>query len=519
LRRSCIIPVLIFLLAIFVRGTCAQQRATSAAGVHGTVDVRLKLAGGEKFSGVASVRVLTTEGAEVADHKDEIGGRAHFADLGVGKYTVEVNAPGFANVRHEVVISAGQPFAAVFLTMTTEMAQASAAPGATLNTTLNATSHKTLNATSNATSNAKLEPTTHEEAEKSIHALQQEGSLLPVQPNIACPLPLVLQGVEQSVKELVSNLDRFSATERVEHFAVHADGGLGVTEARSFDYVVVVNRGGDGWFGIDEYRDGGLDPSRFPAGIATTGLPALALIFHPNFAPEFNFMCPGLVEWEGKPAWQVQFEQRPDRPNQIRSYIIYQNTYSVPLKGRALIDAGTFQVLRLDSELIKPVEKIKLMQERVSIDYAPVQFRTEEQQMWLPQSAELYVERGKSHYYRRHTFSNFQVFTVGTEQKVHAPKESYTFTNNSNHEIFGVLTVNPIPGGALHEVSITFKIPAGGTVFKVVGPGKDVNFPAEDVGSARFAHNGPPGSIEANAYFVNASTLELVPDSVVPGAQ
>jgi hypothetical protein len=503
LRRNCIIPVLLFVLVIFARGTCAQQGATPAAIARGAVDVRLKVGGGEKFSGVASVRVLTSEGAEVADHKDEIGGRAHFADLGVGKYSIEVNSPGFASVRHEVEISASQPFAAVFLTMTPDMSQAAAPPGAT----------------SNTSANVKLEPTTREDAEKSMHALQQEGSVLAVQPNTACPLPLVLQGVEQSVKELVSNLDRFSATERVEHFVVHADGGLGVTEARSFDYVVVVNRSGDAWFGIDEYRDGGLDPSRFPAGIATTGLPALALIFHPNFAPEFNFVCTGLADWEGRPAWQVQFAQRPDRPNHIRSYIIYQNTYSVPLKGRVMIDAGTFQVLRLDSELIKPVEKIKLKQERVSIDYAPVQFRTEEQQMWLPRRAELYVERGRSHYYRLHTFSNFQVFTVGTEQKVHAPKESYAFTNNSNHEILGVLTVSPIPGGALHEVSITFKIPAGGTVFKVVGPGKDVNFPAEEVDSARFAHNGPPGSIEANADFVRASTLELVPDSVVPGAQ
>jgi hypothetical protein len=176
-------------------------------------------------------------------------------------------------------------------------------------------------------------------------------------------------------------------------------------------------------------------------------------------------------------------------------------------------------VSRLDSELIKPVTNIKLTQERISIDYALVQFRTEGQQLWLPQSAEIYVERNGSRYYRRHTFSNFQVFTVGTEQKVHAPKESYAFTNNSNHEILGVLTVNPIPGQALQEVSITFRIPAGGTVFKAVGPGKDVNFPAEAVDSAQFAHNGPPGSIDANAFFVKASTLELVPDSVIPALQ
>jgi hypothetical protein len=497
-RRSVMIPLLALALAIFARGTCAQQGASLPSGVRGTVDARLKLAGGEKFSGIASVRVLTLEGAVVAEHKGEIGGRTHFADLGMGKYSVEVSAPGFTTIRRDVEISGNQPYAAVFLTMTPEASRAAAAD-------------------SSATANA--ERGTREEVEKSIHALQHADSVPPVAPNVTCPLPLVLQGVEQSVKELVSNLDRFSATEHVEHFPVHADGGLAVRDERSFDYVVVVTRTGDGMFGIDEYRDGELDPSRFPSGIATTGLPALALIFHPNFAGEFNFVCTGLGEWQGRPAWQVQFEQRPDRPNQIRSYVIHQNSYAVPLKGRAMIDAGTFQVLRLDSELSKPVANIKLSQERIAIDYAQVQFRTEEQQMWLPQSAELYVERSGHRYYRRHTFSNFQVFTVGTEQKVHPPKESYAFTNNSNHEIFGVLTVNPIPGGALHEVSIAFKIPAGGTVFKVVGPGKDVNFPAQEVESARFAHNGPPGSIDANAYFVKASTLELVPDTVVPAAQ
>lgn len=499
MRRSLMIPVLVLALAAFAPDICAQEGVAPPAGVRGAVDVRLRLAGGEKFSGVASVRLLTSDGAGVAEHKDEIGGRTHFADVATGKYGVEVNAPGFATIRHDVEISAGQPFADVFLTMTAEVSQAAGSLG--------------------ARSNASLELTTRGEAEKSLHALQQEGAMPPVQPNIACPQPLVLQGVEQTVKELVSNLDRFSATERVEHFTVHGDGALGVSSARSFDYVVVVSRGGDKWFGIDEYRNGGLDPSIFPAGIATLGLPAMAMIFHPSFAGDYNFVCTGLGVWAGRPAWQVQFEQRPDRPNEIRSYIIYENTYTVPLKGWAMIDAGTFQVLRLDSESSAPVAKIKLKQERIAIDYAPVQFRTEEQQMWLPQSAELYVERGGSRYYRRHTFSNFQVFTVGTQQKVHPPKESYAFTNNSNHEIYGALTVNPIPGGELHEITITFKIPAGGTVFKVVGPGKDVNFPVDAVESARFAHNGPPGSIDANAFFVKASTLELVPDTVVPAAQ
>ena len=514
MRRSLAIPVFVLALAILARATPAQQAdapvntvpiaaapaaAASATGVRGAVDVRLKLDRGEKFSGVATIRLLSGEGAEVAEGKDDVGGRADFADLSLGKYSVEVNAPGFIPIRHAIDISAGQLTATVFLTMTPEASQATATP------------HSPAVANSAASK--------REEAEKAIHALLQEDAGPPVKPNVACPLPLVLQGVGQRVEELVHNLDRFGATERVEHFAVRADGAVAARDARSFEYVVVITHSGERNFQIDEYRNGDMDPARFPAGIATTGTAALALIFHPNYVSEFNFTCDGLGESGGRPAWQVHFEQRPDRPNQTRSYVVNRNVYAVPLKGRAMIDAGTFQVLRMESELIKPVANIKLMQERMAIDYALVQFRTEEQQLWLPQSAEIYAERNGSRYYRRHAFSDFKVFTVGTEQQVHAPKESYAFTNKSDREIFGVLTVEPLPGRALQEVSITFRIPARGTVFKVVGPGKDVNFPAEAVNSARFAHNGPPGSIDANAYFVKASTLELVPDVVVPAAQ
>lgn len=263
------------------------------------------------------------------------------------------------------------------------------------------------------------------------------------------------------------------------------------------------------------YRDGEADPARFPARIATVGLPTLALVFHPKFASEFDFVCEGLGEFGGKPVWQVHFEQRPDRPNQMRSYVVYKNSYPVPLKGRVMLDAGTLQVLRMESELVRPIQTIKLTREHISIDYALVQFQTDEQQLWLPTSAELYVERNGNRYYRRHTFSNFRVFTVGTDQKVHAPKESYAFTNKSDHEIFGILTVNPVAGRDLQQVSVTFGIPAGRTVYKAVGPGKEVNLPVESVESARFAHNGAPGSIDANASFVKASTLELVPETVV----
>jgi hypothetical protein len=187
----------------------------------------------------------------------------------------------------------------------------------------------------------------------------------------------------------------------------------------------------------------------------------------------------------------------------------------VPIKGRAYIDAATLEVLRLESELDEPVDKIGLTVERFTINYAPVQFRTGAQELWLPQTAELYVEQKGHRYYREHSFQNFQVFAVNTNQKVQAPRESYSFTNTSDQNIFGVLTVTPAAGTNFQPVSIKFEIPAGKSVFKVVGNGKDVNLPAESVASATFVHSGHSGSIHAEAFLREESTLDLIGDSLI----
>ncbi len=176
--------------------------------------------------------------------------------------------------------------------------------------------------------------------------------------------------------EFVANLEKFSATEQVEHFKINAAGLRGSPDVRSFDYVVLVSRNRWGLFQLDEYRNGSVDPAQFPAGIATVGLPAMALIFHPILASDFDFKCEGLGQSGGRAAWQIHFAQRPDRPSRIRQYIIQKNSYPVPIKGRAWIDPGTDQVVRLDSELIKPIPEIALAKERLSIEYGSVEFHS-----------------------------------------------------------------------------------------------------------------------------------------------
>jgi hypothetical protein len=70
---------------------------------------------------------------------------------------------------------------------------------------------------------------------------------------------------------------------------------------------------------------------------------------------------------------------------------------------------------------LTPLPQIPLDAEHILIDYAPVQFRTYKGELWLPQSAELYVDFNVRRIHRSHRFTNYMVFSVNETQKISTP--------------------------------------------------------------------------------------------------
>jgi len=170
--------------------------------------------------------------------------------------------------------------------------------------------------------------------------------------------------------------------------------------------------------GVTEYRNGGGALNEFPGGIVTNGLPALVLLFHPYYAPNYEMTCEGLARSNGRLAWQVHFRQRPDKPNELKTYQFGINgaSYSVGLKGRAWISADSYQIVRMETDLVAPMPQIQLLAEHTAIEYGPVKFREGDVNLWLPQSAEVYFAWRGRQVHRRHTFDNYMLFTVDDKQ-------------------------------------------------------------------------------------------------------
>ena len=240
-----------------------------------------------------------------------------------------------------------------------------------------------------------------------------------------CNVDDVVRKAGKQIMVLVSDVDRFAATETLTHESIDKYGMASAPEKRKFNYVASIQEVQQGFLNVEEYRStasGG--PAEFPGGVATNGLPALVLIFHPHNAVDFAMTCEGLAQLSSGPAWQIHFKQRPDKPNVIKRYRIGADgpSYPVALKGRAWVSADNYQIVKLETDLVAPVPQIKLVADRTDIEYGPVKFAKGNVSMWLPQSADVYYDWMGRRIHRRHSFSNFMLFAVDDKQKISTPK-------------------------------------------------------------------------------------------------
>lgn len=240
-------------------------------------------------------------------------------------------------------------------------------------------------------------------------------------PAVTCPSAKVMEESGKRVQELVDDVARFSAIEDLFHQSLDNFGIPVRTDIRKYDYVASIAAPEPGTLLIDEYRVDRLDLSRDPDQIASTGFVALALVFHPDMRDNFEMTCEGLGDWHGQASWLVHFRQRADRPNRMQSYKIGNETRSVPLKGRAWITADKFQIVHIEAEMINPMPEIQLLSEHQVVDYGPVPFAQKNTSLWLPKSAEIYFDFRKHHYYRRHSFDHYMLYSVDSQEKRKEP--------------------------------------------------------------------------------------------------
>jgi hypothetical protein len=237
-----------------------------------------------------------------------------------------------------------------------------------------------------------------------------------------CVEEKVIRAASKEVREFVENVNRISATEVVEHQRLNNAGTVIERKQHRFNYVADIQETRPGILNLDEYRDGERGRNGFPGDLATVGITSLVLIFHPYHVKEFAMACEGPTEWQGHAAWKVHFEQRMDRPASMSSLRVGEVVYPILLQGTAWIDQRNFQIVHLETDILRPVPAVRLKQGHQVLEYGPVQFEEKKLQLWLPREAEIYLDVNGKRFRHRHVYSDYRVFSVDTTQKIGSGK-------------------------------------------------------------------------------------------------
>ena len=241
---------------------------------------------------------------------------------------------------------------------------------------------------------------------------------------VTCPAEQVLEKAGERVEELVNDVGRFAAIEDLLHERLDNLGNPVTRETRKFDYAASISQPRTGILLVDEFRTERYGVDNLPDQIATSGFPALALVFHPGMQADYEISCEGLGEWHGQATWLMHFRAREDRPSHIQDYVVGTQVYPIRMKGRAWITADKFQIVRIESELISPLKGIGFLAEHQIAEYGPVMFQKKKVQLWLPKTAEVYLDFRRHRYYRRHSFDKYMLFSVDSTDKVNTAKQN-----------------------------------------------------------------------------------------------
>ena len=293
-----------------------------------------------------------------------------------------------------------------------------------------------------------------QEKEKKTRALQwdpprADAPIRSLSATPPCALPDVLKMAGDRAVELVDHLQNFIAHEQIRYEqmpSVSMAGPTGVTgfgpipgqpENMSFtgrfDYIVDFGKGAEPLH-VREHRT----PLKETANanldaMVGKGLPVLALIFHPSMQGDYEMRCEGSATWNDQPAWVVYFAQKKGkRPRTVTMETASELAPHNPnareirplrLAGRAWIAANSGQVVHLETNLLEKIPLIELEGSAFSVDYASVKFRVQNVEVWLPQFAIGYTDYAGRRMIVEHTFSDFQLFSVQTQDVIQKPKE------------------------------------------------------------------------------------------------
>jgi hypothetical protein len=89
----------------------------------------------------------------------------------------------------------------------------------------------------------------------------------------------------------------------------------------------------------------------------------------------------------------------------------------------AWIEAHTYQIARLRTDLLRPLEEVKLEGQTTEIAYSEVHFKGMTEGFWVPKQVTVTVDWNGKRLRNEHHYSEFKLFQVAATEKQGKPNE------------------------------------------------------------------------------------------------
>lgn len=243
-------------------------------------------------------------------------------------------------------------------------------------------------------------------------------------PSVANATPTALDQLLARTNDRVSKfLEAFSevkCTEHVEQVKLRPDGKVELKEDSTYDYLVILTNAG-GEVSLDESRlavhEAKKDEKKRVPMLVSNGFATLFLVFHPYYSLAFRFSDVGEDMINGHKYHKIHFEHISGMRSPA-ALALRGREYPLELAGTAWIDPETGVIARITATLNEGMLDIGLKSLDAEVDFAPVTFSDSKEPSWFPSQAMVEVESPRQHWRNTHRFTNFQKFSVSTDEKV-----------------------------------------------------------------------------------------------------
>ncbi len=236
-------------------------------------------------------------------------------------------------------------------------------------------------------------------------------------------LVTILQKTGETVQSFFHNFQNTISVEQVREERLNKDGNIKELLDQKFRYLLITRQ--EKWgLGLEELRTNTSGTQAAPMGLdsglmLTSGFVSISLLFHPAYQSGATFRYVGKQSTKGRDCYVIAFAQTPEKARTIERFTTNNTSVLVLFQGLAWIDAESYRIIRLRTDLLMPQSKIRLERQTTEISYDPVQFKQVASAFWLPSEVEVTVEWQGKTYRNKHKYSDFKLFNAETKEKVH----------------------------------------------------------------------------------------------------